>query len=260
VPYSDNGGVRIHYEVLGTGPSLFLHVGAGLEWDLWKLARYTRRIKGYRMILIDPRGRGDSDRPRTLAAHRMENYVSDVIRILDDLQIDRTAFWGHSDGARVGFALALNHSSRVNALIAAGGQDEPNEYEKWRVSLAKLSRSKGMGWSADLIRKGYRRAWGRSLPAWYRNRRRNRDPEVFALNMLAWKDWIERWDMYPKIRVPSLVIAGEKEDPTGLVGKIANLMPNAKSVIISGEDHLGEFLRSDLSLRHAQPFLRENLS
>jgi pimeloyl-ACP methyl ester carboxylesterase len=243
---------------MGEGPPLFMHVGAGIEWDLWKLAGHTARIKDYRMIMIDPRGRGDSARPRTLAAHRMENYVSDVIRILDDLQIDRTAFWGHSDGARVGFALALIHPDRVNALIAAGGQDEPNEFEKWRASFAKVSRSNGMGWLANFIRTGYRKAWGRPLPAWYKTRKRKRDPEIFALNMLAWRDWIERWDMYPKIRVPSLVVAGEKEDPSGLVNKIVSLMPEAESVIIKGEDHLGEFLRSDLSLRYVMPFLQEN--
>jgi pimeloyl-ACP methyl ester carboxylesterase len=190
----------------------------------------------------------------------MENYVSDVIRVLDDLQIDRTGFWGHSDGARVGFALALNHPRKVKALIAAGGQDEPNEYEKWRVSLAELSRSKGMGWVADFTRKAYRSAWGRSLPAWYRSKKRKRDPEMFALNMLAWKNWIERWDMYPKIKSPSLIMAGEKEDPTGLVNRIAHLMPDAKSVIIRGEDHMGQFLRSDLSLPYARPFLQKYLN
>jgi pimeloyl-ACP methyl ester carboxylesterase len=250
--------VRIHYEVIGKGPPLFLHVGAGFEWDFWKAAGYTRRIRNYRLVIIDPRGRGDSDRPRTLAGHRMENYVSDVISILDEMQIPKTSFWGHSDGARVGFVLALKHPERVSALVAAGGQDEPNEYEKWRVSFAEAARSRGMGWAAAHASRAYRRAWGHGYPGWYRNRKRDADPEAFALNMLAWKNWIERWDMYPKIRVPALVIAGEKEDPGGLAYRIAKLMPDARPVIIGGQDHMGEFLRSDLVLPYVRPFLAEH--
>lgn len=259
MPYCDNHGVRLHYEVLGKGPPLFLHVGAGLEWDFWKLAGYPRRLEGYRLVINDPRGRGESDRPHTLAAHRMESYVSDVLLILDDLGINQAGFWGHSDGARVGFVLALKHPDRVKALVAAGGQDEPGEFKKWRLSLAKIARTQGAGPLNKLAREAYRSEFGRDYPKWYRTRRRVRDPEVFALNMLAWRDWIERWDMYPKIKAPTLVISGEKEDPARLADKIAALMPNARSVVIEGENHLGEFLRSDLSLSHVKPFLEKYL-
>ena len=258
MPYSNNGGVRIHYEVLGKGPPLFLHVGAGREWDLWKLAGYTGRIKDHRLILIDPRGRGDSGRPRTLAAHRMENYVSDVICVLDDLQIDSTSFWGHSDGARVGFVLSLKHPDRVNALVAVGGQDEPGEFMKWRESWAERSRREGMTWLEPMIRSSYRRVRGKGYPSWYRNKKRDRDPEIFALNLLAWRPWIERWDMYPRIRVPSLVMAGSREDPTGLVTRIAKLMPKGQSVVVKGQGHMSMFMRSDISLLHARPFLLEH--
>src|SRR5712692_208209 len=80
MPFAFNKGVRVHYEVFGEGPPLFLHVGAGAEWDLWKLAGYLDRLDGYRLIVNDPRGRGRSDRPRTLAAHRMKKYVEDEIK------------------------------------------------------------------------------------------------------------------------------------------------------------------------------------
>lgn len=256
MPYASNEGVRIHYEVLGSGPPLFLHIGAGREWDSWKLAGYPERLKEYRLIIPDPRGRGLSDRPRTLAAHRLENYVSDVVSIVDDQGVDRVGFWGHSDGARVGFVLALKHPNRLKALVAAGGQDEPGEYEKWRVSLAGRARARGMGPLDEFFRRKYLRAFGHGYPEWYKRTRRFRDPEMFALNMLAWKDWIERWDMYPRIRVPSLIIAGDKEDPAGLGHRIASLMPDARSVVIEGEDHVGEYLRSDLVLRHVRPFLQ----
>jgi hypothetical protein len=57
-PYASNKDIRIHYEVFDEGPPAFLYVGAGAEWDLWKLAGYLDRLKGFRLILSDPRGFG----------------------------------------------------------------------------------------------------------------------------------------------------------------------------------------------------------
>src|SRR6266849_7249424 len=227
MPFAINKGVRVHYEVLGQGPPLFLHVGAGCEWDLWKLAGYVDRLDGYRLIVIDPRGRGSSDRPDTLPAHRMKNYVQDVITILDDLHVSKTAFWGHSDGARVGFAFALSHAKRLNALIAAGGQDLPTEYSD-RVALAKYAQENGMDWLNNVIQNSF----GKELPPWYTRQRRARDPAMFRLELLAWRPWISRWDIYPRIKVPTLIIAGEKEDPSRLGEKIANLIPKGRFVIL----------------------------
>src|SRR5712692_253548 len=252
MPFAINKRVRIHYEVFGEGPPLFLHVGAGCEWDLWKLAGYLERLDGYRLIIIDPRGRGSSDRPNTLAAHRMKNYVQDVISILDDLHISKTAFWGHSDGARVGFALALRHPNRLKALVAAGGQDLANEY-KDRVALAKFAQKNGMNWLNNAVQKSY----GKKLPRWYTTKRRARDPAIFRSAMLAWRPWINKWDIYPRIKVPTLVIVGEKEDPSLLAKKMAKLIPQGSFIVLKGLGHLDEFMRSDLSVRPAKRFLRE---
>ena len=252
MPFATNKGVRIHYQVFGEGPPLFLHVGAGCEWDLWKLAGYLDRLDRYRLIVIDPRGRGSSGRPKTLAAHRMKNYVQDVITILDDLDISKTAFWGHSDGARVGFALALSFPNRLNALIAAGGQDLPTEY-KDRVSLAKYAQERGMDWLNNAIRKSY----GKKLPSWYARKRPPRDPAIFRLEMLAWRPWISRRNIYPRIKVPTLIIVGEREDPSHLGKKIAKLIPHGRLVTLKGLGHLDGFMRSNLSVPTAKRFLRE---
>ena len=252
MPFAINNGVRVHYKVFGEGPPLFLHVGAGCEWDLWKLAGYFDPLEGFRLIVIDPRGRGGSDRPKTLAAHRMKNYVQDVITILDDLHIAKTAFWGHSDGARVGFALALGHPKRLSVLIAAGGHDLPTEYSD-RVALAKYAQKNGMSWLNKVIQNSF----GNKLPPWYRRQRHARDPAMFRLELLAWRPWINRWDIYPRITVPTLIIAGEKEDPSHLSERMANLIPQGRFVILKGLGHLDEFMRSDLSVRPAKRFLQE---
>ena len=58
--------------------------------------------------------------PGEVENHLMECYVSDVIAVLDTLEIERAAFWGYSSGCWVGYALAATHPERVEALIASG--------------------------------------------------------------------------------------------------------------------------------------------
>ena len=254
MPYAMNEGSKIYYEVIGKGPPLFLHVGAFVEGDLWKLAGYTDRLRDYRLILIDPRGRGKSDKPKTLAAHRMKNYVGDVVRILDDLKISKVAFWGHSDGARVGYALALTRPSRVEALIALAGHDLPTEW-KDRVATASDIGKKGLGWVQELVEKSHKG----KLPKWYGRRQHKRDPRMGELEMLAWRSWINKWDMYPRINAPTLVMAGDQDDRTGLSRKIAETMPNGKFVLLKGLGHFDAFMRSELSTPPSTRFLRQHI-
>jgi len=47
-------------------------------------------------VLYDHRGRGASDRPATLMAHRIEEYVADVAALADELGASRYAFMGYS--------------------------------------------------------------------------------------------------------------------------------------------------------------------
>jgi pimeloyl-ACP methyl ester carboxylesterase len=253
LPFTSNGGVRLHYEVFGKGEPLFLHIGAGGEWDFWKVYGYLEKLKGYRLIINDPRGRGQSERPGTLAAHRMERYVDDVIAILDDLGIEKTAFWGHSDGARIGYVLALKHPERVSALIAMGGQDLPDEYKIWRIDFAAQAKKEGMGFIDDLFTKSA----GKDFPPWFKKVERNRDVKMLELEMLAWKPWIYNMGMYNKIRVPTLVLTGETEDPQKVAPEIAKRLPDGKLVILKGLDHVDAFTHSDASIPVATSFLRE---
>jgi len=264
MPYVSNKGVRLHYEVFGEGPPLFLHVGLGGEWDLWKLAGFLDRLEEFQLIINDPRGFGSSDRPKTLAAYRMKNFVQDVLTILDDLQISKCCFWGHSDGAKVGDALADAHPNRLRALIAAGGQIGPTD-GKDRKDFAKFVHKNGMGFLSNVFEKSY----GKKLPLWYTNRRPLGDPEIVGLQLLAWVPWVNSaWHMYPRIKLPTLIITGDKEDPTGLGKKTARVMPDARCVVLKGLtpgssdpmlNHVDELMRSDISVPHARRFLRKHM-
>src|SRR5437763_14786365 len=65
MPYADNGNIRIHYQVEGEGPALVLQHGFTESVTDWYEAGYVEALRrDYRLILIDARGHGASDKPR----------------------------------------------------------------------------------------------------------------------------------------------------------------------------------------------------
>ena len=102
----------------GEGPPLLLHLGAGCDSQLWRVAGYLEPLSSsYRCILFDHRGHGESDRPWGAEAHHIDRH--DVLALLDQLEIEKSAFWGYSAGIDVGLKLANDHSVRIRALGAA---------------------------------------------------------------------------------------------------------------------------------------------
>src|SRR4051794_35255926 len=99
MPYASNGGVRIHYHLdgNGAGPPLVLQHFFGGSVEDWHDAGYVAALGGdYRLILIDARGHGLSDKPRDPDAYAFARMADDVVAVLDDLGHDRAHFYGYS--------------------------------------------------------------------------------------------------------------------------------------------------------------------
>ena len=120
MPYADSSGVQINYEVEGNpdGPPLVLQHGLTGYLESWRERGYTEVLGAdYRLILIDARGHGRSDKPHEPAAYARELRAADVGAVLSDLGIEKTHYFGYSMGGRIGCAL-LSHAPE--RLISAG--------------------------------------------------------------------------------------------------------------------------------------------
>src|SRR5262245_2214151 len=98
-------GARIWHASYGQGPPVvLLHGGLGHSGN-WAYQLQALLGAGYRVILIDSRGHGRStrdDRPYTY-----ELMASDVLAVMDELNIDKAGFVGWSDGACIALVLAM---------------------------------------------------------------------------------------------------------------------------------------------------------
>jgi pimeloyl-ACP methyl ester carboxylesterase len=252
LPFATNEGTRIHYEIIGDGLPIVLHTGAAGDSTMWKNGGYVDGLNGYKRILVDHRGHGLSDKPQTREAHRMTNYVSDIIAVLDSIGVYRVAFFGYSDGGRVGFSLAAHSPGRIAAIVALGSCDDIDREKS--LALAQECASKK---NIDPLIKAIESEEGITLPGWLRENFASTDPLMFLREDEGWLEWEGVSKVAPYVTAPVLLIAGSMEDSGSNCDRIGALLRNEKSRVtkLSGLGHVGAFLRSDLVLPTVRQFL-----
>jgi len=122
--YAWNDSTALAYQVLGTsGPDLLLVPGSvsHLEvlWDEPRVSRFLRRFAAFcRLIIMDPRGLGLSDRLTEIPT--MEERVADLLSVLDAAESERATLFGNADTGPPCIAAAVAHPERVDGLVLCG--------------------------------------------------------------------------------------------------------------------------------------------
>lgn len=116
--YFDNNGRRIAYRVLGSGPKvLVLTHGLLMNVQMFTKLAPTMADAGFRVVLVDMYGHGESEQPATMGAYSMSQFGRDVIALLDHLGIEQAIVGGTSLGANVSLEAAVHAPSRVRGLF-----------------------------------------------------------------------------------------------------------------------------------------------
>jgi pimeloyl-ACP methyl ester carboxylesterase len=114
-------GVRLHYEVYGSGPQTMLFIP---PWSIVHSRVYKAQLpyfsERFRCIAYDGRGNGLSDRPDSTEAYSLANYVADTLAVLDATDTQQAILVGLSFGGMLTSVLAAHHPDRVKAAILAG--------------------------------------------------------------------------------------------------------------------------------------------
>src|SRR2546425_5821038 len=142
---------------------------------MWRDAGYVDALSSVRRcVLLDHRGHGRSEQPPLAQAHTMERYAADVVDVLDDLAIERIAFWGYSQGGEIGLALAALHPSRIVALITTGVISSPDRRANSAEDTDGIRAIRHGGWAGFLDPAALS-----SMPAWFQR-------QVQATNRKCW--------------------------------------------------------------------------
>jgi pimeloyl-ACP methyl ester carboxylesterase/predicted glycosyltransferase len=119
--YVERHGVKIFYEVFGTGEPtvLLLPTWSIIHSRQWKM-QIPYLSRHCRVVTFDGRGNGRSDRPSEPEAYAESEFAADAIAVMDATQTARAIIVGFSLGAQRGLLLAANHPERVEAAVFVG--------------------------------------------------------------------------------------------------------------------------------------------
>ena len=244
-----NQGVKIHYQIEGTGPPLVLLHGMFGSVESWYANGYVDRLRSdYQLILIDQRGHGQSDKPHEPDGYSYMTFVEDVITVLDETCKDRAHVFGHSMGGWFTYGLARYFPNRVQSLIisdGAPGRGDPeflrgilDSFDEWVSGLTDTTAS-----DKEQLLKNDQQALV-AITDWV-------DKEVQAMINLI-DSAIEHID------IPCLLLASdlsEDSDEYRLLNKSAELIAGATSITFNELNHFNLHRRSDLVLPHIVDFL-----
>jgi len=253
--FAQNKGIKIYYEVTGSGLPLILHHGSAGLHEIWKQFKYVDALKDrYRLILMDARGRGKSDKPHDPPQYSMENMTGDVVAVLNDLSIDNAYFWGYSMGGRVGLALGKYHPDRFRALIIGGfglgEKDSKEQVEELQDDIRYFKQGR------DAIIASIGKEWGEHME-WWRNTWLSQDLEALIAYCSFYEN-IGMADYLPKFRTPCLFYAGEEDTYNHSIAKsCAEVMIDAEFLSLPGLNHFGAIVQSSVVIPHALKFLEK---
>lgn len=249
--YANHDGVRIYYEVYGAGPPVFLHHGFTGSIEGWRRAGYIDALSArFRVIAMDARGHGRSDKPHDEADHTLILRTADIAAVLDETGVERVHYWGYSMGARTGFAFLQMYGHRVASFInGAAGPGSPKRFEEEPIRRR-----------AALLREGNIEEIGRMMnvpPNLIDTIFGNNDLQALSASSLG----LLSWDgVDPKtFHVPSLHYAGENDPLLPVTRRAAESMAGAEFRMLPGLNHLSGFAQGRAVLPLALDFLEKRV-
>ena len=230
MPIFQHDDLALHYVDEGEGPPILLVHGFASNIEMnWRGPGWIDLLTGagYRVVAIDNRGHGRSDKPHHAELYTPSRMAGDAVTLLDHLNLPDAVWMGYSMGARISAFAALEAPSRVRALVLGGlgiglvtGLDDAEG-----IAAALLADDpEGIGAPRPRMFRAFADKTGsdrKALAACIETSR-----EVLDASEVA------------KIAVPTLVAVGTRDDIAGSPTELAELMPNATALEIPGRDHM----------------------
>ena len=205
--------IKFFFRVEGDpgAPPLVLSNSLGTDHRMWD-GQMEALTQYFRVVRYDGRGHGQSEAPE--GPYTIEELAQDVLGLMDELHIGRTAFCGLSMGGMIGQWLGIHAPDRVGQLVLCNTAAKIGTAEMWNQRIAIVENS-GLKSIADAV-----------VARWFTKEfvRRNSlavasvkqlllavSPQGYAASCAAIRDQDLRGDV-AKITAPTLVIAG-RDDP-----------------------------------------------
>ncbi|HJW15162.1 MAG TPA: proline iminopeptidase-family hydrolase [Thermoanaerobaculia bacterium] len=272
--FVDANGVLIYYKSLGRGaPLLILHGGPGASHDYF-LPHLLPLARGHRVVFIDERGSGRSQKLEDAKLYTVENMVEDAEAVRRALGLGRIALLGHSYGGVVAQAYALKYPANLSRLLLCSTFSSTKEmnrvFDRMKEKMAPELRGRienaekeGLfGKGKDFEKRRYASdymiaAWGEGYFPYLYQRRPDPNFDPIAAGNMSWDLYREMWgshgeyvidgnlssveytDRLSAIRVPTLITAGDHDECDPLLSRVMHeRIGGSKLVVFPQSGHM----------------------
>ena len=212
----------------------------------------------HRVIAIDLRGRGLSDKPQT--GYSIKHHCKDILALMNDQGLQRAVLMGHSLGAFISLVFAARYPQRVDRLILVDGGGKLSETQMEKVfagikpSLDRLGQifPSLRTYLSQMKQAPYLQPWNSYMETYFRyeveeaeggvrSRVHPKHIEEEAKNLGK----VDSREFYKKIKAPTLILRATKgmlakDDlllPEDVVDRMVRDIPNVKRVDLRGTNH-----------------------
>lgn len=209
-------------------PVLLIHGFASSIAVNWIAPGWFRTLgdAGFRVIAIENRGHGASDKPHDAAAYATTRMAGDARALLDHLGITRALVQGYSMGARISAFLALESPERVVGLALGGLGIRLVDGVGLPLGIAEALERADPEAITDPVQKMFRGFAEKN----------GQDLAALAACIRGSRQVLRREEV-GRIAVPTLIAVGTTDGIAGAPEPLAALMPNARAFSILGRDH-----------------------
>jgi len=289
--FIDANGFMLYYMSTGHGqPLMILHGGPGASHDYF-LPYLLPLARHHRVIFIDERGSGRSQKLENPSGYTVENMVEDVEQVRQALGLGKVSLLGHSYGGALAQAYALKYQKNLTSLVLASTWSstvvlnqvfvrmKQNMTPELRDRIDKLEAEGLFGHGKDYEKNRYPNdymvaAWGEGyFPYVYHN---HPDPnyDPIANGNMSWDLYRQMWgehgefvvdgnlksveytDRLRSIKVPTLVIVGDHDecDPS-LSETMHQKIAGSKLVILPQSGHMTFVDQTSMFIKSVEGFL-----
>lgn len=290
--FIDAHGVLIYYELLGRGtPLVVLHGGPGASHDYF-LPYLLPLARQHRLVFIDERGSGKSEKLEDPSGYTVENMVEDVEAVRQGLKLGKVSLLGHSCGGVLAQAYALKYQRNLTHLVLCSTFHSTSEMnEVFRRMMAEMNPelrnriesfekaglySKGKVYERNRYPNDYMvAAWGEGYFPYLYQRRPDPNYDPVASGIMSWDLYREMWgssgefiidgnlksveygDRLNSITVPTLITVGDHDECAPSISReMHEKIGGSKLVILPQSGHMTFVDQPGLFLKAVGEFLR----
>src|SRR5437867_8811645 len=291
--FVDANGVMIYYRILGRGePLLIVHGGPGASHDYF-LPYLLPLARHHKLVFIDERGSGRSQKLEDASGYTVENMIEDVEAVRVALRLGQVTLLGHSYGGALAQAYALKYQKNLSHLILGSTWSSTKALNdvfvrmrqhmspELRDRIAKLEAAGLFGHGKDYEKNRYTAeymiaAWGEGyFPYLYHNRP---DPNYDPVDAgkMSWDLYREMWgsdgefvidgnlksveytDRLSSIKVLTLILVGDHDECDPSLAKVMQeKISGSKLVIFPSSGHMTFVDQPGIFVKAVDDFLNQ---